>query len=717
MTTVQFSSLIVALTVLAASHAPSATGEPLPNGGEVVFEQILIRENGGDLEIPSDDDATARYFNKAHCVCGQSGAGDEQTFGIELKLEGSTSDLNRPAEIWYGSECDNNDQRATTCSRDDAAGIADIDTLALESVVKELALFRLMEPKEATCSDDVQNSGIWVLVDSDADGSIDYAASEAITTDSQPPPIPTLTAAAGAESAIELSWTAPTERFDDIYLYQALCVKPNGDAAFADAPEAEYKTVRGLCGLNLNEVSLTAVTLDGATPNPIPPPVDALAELDEAYVCGTATASATTLRIEGLENGLAYQVALVAIDKAGNAAGVYVTSAVTPVPAIDFWEDLHDRGSGVEGGVCLVSQVYGGDGGIASGLRAFRDQTLASTRLGRWLTARYYAAFGDAAWASQPAVQVLLGVALFPLVVMALLWHWLGWLGVMLLALPWLVRKHLTATVRGRLKVRLLRPAVALGVLILALAASPAFAQATNDPYWASDEGSAVYDDPSIDPVTWRVGLKLGPYVPGIDAQLGEQPGPYETMFGTGGVMPVLDVERIIFRRAGHVAIAGNLGFFSTTANAWRQGSSPSDPDRPKARSDSNSFRLMPMSIGISYRLTQLHEHLKIPLVPYARGGLAYYLWWIKAPNGDVARVEGADDKALGASLGLVGAVGISLRLEWLDKDAMQSMRESGTRHAGIYAEIQGGKVDGFGSEKKLSVGDTTWFAGVDFEF
>jgi len=44
-------------------------------------------------------------------------------------------------------------------------------------------------------------------------------------------------------------------------------------------------------------------------------------------------------------------------------------------------------------------------------------------------------------------------------------------------------------------------------------------------------------------------------------------------------------------------------------------------------------------------------------------------------------------------------------------------MRQSGIYHAGFYAELQVAKVDGFGSDKKLSVGDTTWFAGIDFEF
>ena len=46
-----------------------------------------------------------------------------------------------------------------------------------------------------------------------------------------------------------------------------------------------------------------------------------------------------------------------------------------------------------------------------------------------------------------------------------------------------------------------------------------------------------------------------------------------------------------------------------------------------------------------------------------------------------------------------------------------RSMHESGLEHAGFYGEINTGWVDGFGKASKLDVGDTTWFAGVDFEF
>ena len=73
--------------------------------------------------------------------------------------------------------------------------------------------------------------------------------------------------------------------------------------------------------------------------------------------------------------------------------------------------------------------------------------------------------------------------------------------------------------------------------------------------------------------------------------------------------------------------------------------------------------------------------------------------------------------KARGASLGFVGSIGLAIRAERIDTDAARSMRESGIEHAGFYAEYSLGKVDGFGNEKKLSLGDATWFAGVDFEF
>ena len=61
--------------------------------------------------------------------------------------------------------------------------------------------------------------------------------------------------------------------------------------------------------------------------------------------------------------------------------------------------------------------------------------------------------------------------------------------------------------------------------------------------------------------------------------------------------------------------------------------------------------------------------------------------------------------------------MGLAIRAERVDSDAAISMRNSGIQHAGFYGEWSVGKVDGFGTDTKLSVGDSTWFAGVNFEF
>ena len=58
--------------------------------------------------------------------------------------------------------------------------------------------------------------------------------------------------------------------------------------------------------------------------------------------------------------------------------------------------------------------------------------------------------------------------------------------------------------------------------------------------------------------------------------------------------------------------------------------------NRPRA-GDTNSFRLIPIGFEAGYRYTQLDDDWGIPIVPYARGGLAYDVWWVNAPSGSFA--------------------------------------------------------------------------------
>ena len=693
----------------------------LPNMAEITWNKVFIHEDGSFQE-PSTPDALRRYLNLAHCVCSQSGAGTETTIKYELGLTVDTN-TNRPGEVWVGTECDNDTIRPMTCRAIDT--IADIDLMATRPENIELSLYDAINATDntAACQQREGDAFVWVLVDADGDNTYDHFANQSlgntsstpsgmgVKIDTQPPPLPTEFAGDSAEAAISLSWTPPESRATDVYYYQALCVGPDGLPALSNPPDPRYQTVRTLCGLE-QDISLepSEIVSDDTGVAALTPE---LQRLDPAYICGDSTdATATGMLITGLQNSVPYTVVLLAIDYNGNATGTYFTTTITPQPATDFWEDLHDRGSNVEGGFCLLAETYGDDSMLTQALRAFRDETLASTVLGRALIDAYYATLATLGGHvhGSLALRIVAGVVLAPLVVIALLWHALslpGLLGVV--AFLWLVRR------RKRLVARF---AVAGGLGLVLLAPTVASAQAIT-PYWEDDAGD---DDEAM--VRWHVGIRVGPYTPSIDKQFGMEPGPYADMFGGYQVLPMLDVDRILWRGFGQVGVGGSIGYMQKSANAWADGTSPTDVDRMRSPGDENTFRLMPIAITGVYRFTWLDDEYAVPVVPYVRAGLSYYLWWMRT-NGNTSTAcwDGTHDatcdkdKAIGATFGVQGAIGLAIRAERVDAAAATSMRQGGIQHAGFYAELSLAKVDGFGSDTKLSVGDTTWFAGVDFEF
>ncbi len=178
------------------------------------------------------------------------------------------------------------------------------------------------------------------------------------------------------------------------------------------------------------------------------------------------------------------------------------------------------------------------------------------------------------------------------------------------------------------------------------------------------------------------------------------------------------------------------MGFNKQYANAFEldpAGNVVVDAEGKARRSsgDVTKFRLFPTSIGAVYRFTRLDDEFNIPLIPYGRASLAYYLWSFTDPAGNISEAptptcmnptDPASDctgnRARGGSLGYQASLGIALRAEKLDPTAEVALRtQMGIEHAGFFAEVQLSKVDGFGSDSKLSVGDTTWFGGINFEF
>lgn len=738
----RFVPVTVLVVVLAASRVAGADMGSLPGGATLTFDRLYIHENGGVYQEPSDPDARRYYFNLAHCVCSEANAGKETTFEYLLKLS-MTINPSRSAQFWVGTSCDDNMLRGTMCRQLTSAQLPDINTVATQETKPEFSIYDVIAglnkgQGQGCPRDEGVDRPIFLLMDTDGMGGIDYSlvknvgqapSDTASGVDTKPPPPPENLTAAPSEGAIQLSWKVPASRATDIYGYQALCAKADGMAVRTSPPGALYRTTDTLCGIPNDQTLLVAS--DGGISGTIPLP-DELVQLNSSFICGETRAStATSMTIDHLENGMPYNVLLLAVDLHGNYAGTYLTDTVTPRPVIDFWEDLHDRGSKTEGGLCLLAETYGDDSGLTNTLRSFRDDTLGGSRLGRWLNEAYYATLAKLGVYvhGSIALRIIAAVVLTPVVVLALLWHWLTLPGLvgLLAAAWWWRRRRGVARLWGLGIFRARTMRIAVGIAVITLGASRARAGGYQ-PYWEStdptnNENQAAADDPGL--VTWHAGIRVGPYIPDIDKQFGMEPGPYQQMFGGYRVLPMLDVDRILWAGFGQVGVGGTIGYMQKTAHAFVMGSDPANPKRPTERGARNTFALIPFALTATYRFTWLDDSYGIPLVPYVRGGLSYYVWWVKAPNGSFAQVckddgmepDCSQNKALGASFGVQGSIGLAIRAENIDASAAISMRQSGIQHAGIYGELSLAKVDGFGSDKKLSVGDRTWFAGVDFEF
>jgi hypothetical protein len=196
----------------------------------------------------------------------------------------------------------------------------------------------------------------------------------------------------------------------------------------------------------------------------------------------------------------------------------------------------------------------------------------------------------------------------------------------------------------------------------------------------------------------------------------------------------MFELDRFFLYPSGQLGVGFGIGWFKTTANAFELGADGKpalDENDNIARSegDETTFRIVPLSVNAVYRFTNLDDEWRIPVIPYGKLGLSYYLWSVSQPNGDVAEVpsdpmcdptisECDTNEARGGSLGWQATLGVSIRIERLDPKAASSLRgELGIEHAGLFAELLYAKVDGFGADDKLRVGDTTWLAGMNFEF
>jgi hypothetical protein len=204
--------------------------------------------------------------------------------------------------------------------------------------------------------------------------------------------------------------------------------------------------------------------------------------------------------------------------------------------------------------------------------------------------------------------------------------------------------------------------------------------------------------------------VKFGPYRPNVDDQPGLTSLPYEDTFGKKESMFLtsLEVDWQFFRIIDvSFGLAGSLGFMQESARSLTESGSESN--------DYTVLNVIPFAVLGVIRIDVLADELGVPIIPYFKGGVNWYFWWILG--------AGATQET-GGTPGWQINPGVALRLDQFDKMSARTFdNEVGVNHSFLFFEFDFAVVEGFGNGDNMYLspqnlpGKGTWQAGIGVEF
>lgn len=373
----------------------------------------------------------ARHANLARCLCDQwSEENDPYSYYFDMQYSGTFD--NTDVYFYIGNDCANTSVALTQCSE---IGALNINTFQNQTQLIPVPVNHLVDPGNGMCKAQASSSTFYIFSNLE---QRTVAFSQSVTYDTKAPSAPQNVKAKGGESAITVSWDAALTE-DGIDRFNVLCAVDGAPAEVSNAETATWVDSVDVCG--------KVLTL-GSDQEGEDCPMDALIAGQRAhkcYVCGTAPATATSVRITGLTNGTEYSVAVVAIDKYDNPSVLSDVVTATPVPTIDFAEHYHTSGGEAKGDYCFIATaIYGNrDHPFVLLLRVFRDVALLTHAPGRAFVRWYYR--NGPTWAQsieqRPYVRILLQVLFFPFIVLVAIILTFPLWGSAILFL-WFIRRH-----------------------------------------------------------------------------------------------------------------------------------------------------------------------------------------------------------------------------------------------------------------------------------
>jgi len=339
-------------------------------------DDFFIRMQDIQGHTLSDFDV-ARWFNKARCDCSQ------QTWVyVALSQTGiaklSSVSTQGTLEVWLGTSCNDINLRGGRCKR--------LSTTTVTAFLHESA-GRLFIPTDARTMSAQPNLGgdpdagftngftnpnctmigeqytqtVWVLLDTDSNGSPDVSSTQSVNIDLRPPPSPDsdkISVAAGNQALI-VKWTGiDSATYPDLVGYQVMCRRGADLQVFTnDTFDPGFQTCTNPDPTK--DVGTIDTSFDGG-----------IESLNPLFACSPLLSPTTdSFRVKILQNDITYGVAVVSIDNSRNASTPDIFFGV-PIKTKSFYDvyrnDDPDNPGAASGGLCTLGagSKAGGAGAV-----------------------------------------------------------------------------------------------------------------------------------------------------------------------------------------------------------------------------------------------------------------------------------------------------------------------------------------------------------------
>lgn len=203
--------------------------------------------------------------------------------------------------------------------------------------------------------------------------------------------------------------------------------------------------------------------------------------------------------------------------------------------------------------------------------------------------------------------------------------------------------------------------------------------------------------------------FKLGGYTPLVDREPALNGAkPFASTFGSPNLLlGEIEYDRQFFQGFGSLGMGFSLGYAEKYAYAKLASSTLLSSER-------TSFQVVPMKLLAVYRFDVPALKWGIPVVPYAKGGLAYSGWWVNKGQ-SVEFFNGA--RGAGGTWGYAGILGISVLLDFFDMRLARDFDSGlGVNHSYLFAEYTHQEVNDFG-RGGLDLSSRHWMFGLALEF